>query len=96
MNRQVRRRHSATASALALHWFEMLQTLQLTVTGMTCGGCESAVTRVLGQIDGVEDVSASHAANLVGVVYDTERVTRAILKERIEELGYVVAPSPPE
>jgi copper chaperone len=74
----------------------MLQTLQLTVTGMTCGGCESAVTRALSQMEGVEDVSASHAANLVGVVFDTNKVTRAMLKERIEELGYVVAPSPPE
>ena len=74
----------------------MLQTLQLTVTGMTCGGCENAVTRALTRIDGVEEVSASHAANLVGVVYDTEKVTRAMVKERIEELGYAVAPSPPE
>jgi copper chaperone len=74
----------------------MLQTVQLTVTGMTCGGCESAVTRALSLIDGVKEVSASHAANLVGVVFDTEKVTRAMLKDRIEELGYAVAPSPPE
>jgi copper chaperone len=74
----------------------MLETLQLTVTGMTCGGCENAVTRALQQIDGVADVSASHAANQVGVVYDAEKVTRAMLKERIEQLGYDVAPSPPE
>lgn len=74
----------------------MSETLQLTVTGMTCGGCESAVMRALSQMDGVEDVSASHAANLVGVVYDPEKVTRAMVKERIEELGYAVAPSPPE
>ena len=72
------------------------ETVQLTVTGMTCGGCEAAVTRALAQIDGVEDVSASHAANAVGVIYDPEKVTRAMLRERIEELGYAVAPSPPE
>jgi copper chaperone len=70
----------------------MTETLQLTVTGMTCGGCESAVRKALEQIDGVEDVSASHAANLVGVSYDTEKVTRAMVRERIEALGYEVAP----
>jgi copper chaperone len=70
----------------------MTETLQLTVTGMTCGGCENAVKRALGQIDGVEEVSASHAANLVGVRYDREKVTRAMVQEKIETLGYEVAP----
>jgi copper chaperone len=74
----------------------MLETIQLTVTGMTCGGCENAVSKALGSIDGVEEVSASHAANLVGVTFDANKVTRAMLKEKIETLGYDVAPSPPE
>ena len=59
---------------------------------MTCGGCENAVKRALGQINGVEEVSASHSANLVGVRYDTDKVTRAMVKEKIETLGYEVAP----
>ena len=59
---------------------------------MTCGGCENAVKRALGQMDGVEDVSASHSANLVGVRYDTDKITRAMVKEKIEALGYEVAP----
>jgi copper chaperone CopZ len=70
----------------------MTETLQLTVTGMTCGGCESAVRRALQQVEGVEEVSASHAANLVGVTYDPDKVTRAMVKEKIEALGYDVAP----
>jgi copper chaperone CopZ len=59
---------------------------------MTCGGCENAVKRALGQLNGVEEVSASHSANLVGVRYDTDKVTRAMVKEKIETLGYEVAP----
>jgi copper chaperone len=59
---------------------------------MTCGGCENAVKKALEQLDGVEDVSASHAANLVGVSYDTDKITRAMVKEKIEALGYEVAP----
>jgi copper chaperone len=70
----------------------MTETLQLTVTGMTCGGCETAVKRALGQLAGVEEVSASHTANLVGVRYDTDKVTRAMVREKIEALGYEVAP----
>jgi copper chaperone CopZ len=59
---------------------------------MTCGGCENAVKRALGQLNGVEEVSASHSAKLVGVRYDTDKVTRAMVKEKIETLGYEVAP----
>jgi copper chaperone CopZ len=69
----------------------MSETLQLTVTGMTCGGCENAVRKTLQQVEGVEDVTASHRASLVGVTFDANKVTRAILKERIEALGYAVA-----
>jgi copper chaperone len=58
----------------------MSETIQLTVTGMTCGGCENAVSKALRTLDGVEDVSASHAANLVGVTYDAGKVTRTMLK----------------
>ena len=68
----------------------MSETLQLTVTGMTCGGCEKAVKRALGQLQGVEDVTASHQASLVGVTFDASKITPAVLKQRIEELGYGV------
>jgi copper chaperone len=74
----------------------MSETLQLKVTGMTCGGCENAVQKALLQIDGVEDVSASRATSQVGVVYNADKVTRGMIATRIEELGYDVAPSPPE
>jgi copper chaperone CopZ len=70
----------------------MADTLQLKVTGMTCGGCENAVKRTLEKLDGVEEVTASHTAGLVGVRFDADRVTPAVLKEKIESLGYAVAP----
>jgi copper chaperone len=73
----------------------MSETLQLTVTGMTCGGCENAVKKALQTLDGVEDVSASREASLVGVTYDANKITRATLTAKIEALGYDVAPSPP-
>jgi copper chaperone len=68
-----------------------METIELNVTGMTCGGCENAVKRALQQLPGVESVSASHAANRVGVTYDEGKVSRAQLREKIEALGYNVA-----
>ena len=70
----------------------MTETLQLRVTGMSCGGCEQAVVRALKQLDGVDDVTASHVAAAVGVTYDGEKTTAAVIIERIEKLGYAVAP----
>ncbi|MGE3403376.1 MAG: heavy-metal-associated domain-containing protein [Vicinamibacterales bacterium] len=48
--------------------------------------------RTLMQTDGVEEVTASHAGQLVGVTFDPAKVTPAVLRETIEGLGYDVAP----
>ena len=68
----------------------MSETLQLAVTGMTCGGCESAVKRVLLHTPGVEDVSASHRDNRVDVTFDASKVSAETLRETIASLGYQV------
>ena len=70
----------------------MSETLELTVYGMTCGGCENAVTRTLMQTPGVEAVTASHAASVVTVTFDERKVVPAVFREKIEGLGYDVAP----
>jgi copper chaperone CopZ len=70
----------------------MAETLQLTVTGMTCGGCENAVKFSLQQLNGVQAVTASHKANVVDVTFDETKVTPAVIKTTIEGLGYDVAP----
>jgi len=57
---------------------------------MTCGGCENAVKRALGQMQGVERVDASHAAGSVDITFDDALVTLAAVKGRIETLGYHV------
>ena len=64
--------------------------LKLTVTGMTCGGCESAVRRALSMIDGIADVEASHAGNMVTLKYEPAKITPATIAQRIELLGYQV------
>ena len=57
---------------------------------MTCGGCENAVKRAVRQIAGVEEVTASHAANQVDVTFDGGKVNAGMIRERIETLGYTV------
>jgi copper chaperone len=69
----------------------MSETVKMTVTGMTCGGCENAVKRTLMKLDGVETVSASHSENAVTAVYDSSRVTPDAMKRAIEALGYSAA-----
>lgn len=68
----------------------MPNTLRLRVTGMTCSGCEGAVTRALGKLPGVDAVAASHANETVEVTFDPDRVTRPEIEARIDALGYRV------
>lgn len=65
--------------------------LKLTVTGMTCGGCENAVRRALSMLDGISDVTASHAGNAVALTYDPTKIDPSTITQRIEQLGYQVA-----
>jgi copper chaperone len=59
-----------------------------TVTGMTCGHCEKAVTRALLQADPQAQVQIDRAQNRVEVASDKPRQT---LAEAIAEEGYAVA-----
>jgi len=67
-----------------------MEIITLRVTGMTCGGCENAVQRALGRLDGVSDVAASHAQQSVTVTFDPGKATLDAVKERIAAAGYAV------
>jgi copper chaperone CopZ len=69
-----------------------METLTLKVTGMTCGGCENAVKRALGRLEGVNAVTASHVEEKVGVSFDPATVTPDEITARISAIGYTVAP----
>lgn len=58
------------------------------VTGMTCGGCEVGVRRVLKKLEGVEAVEASYEDGTATVTYRVEEVTPDDIIAAIEELGY--------
>jgi copper chaperone len=59
-----------------------------TVTGMTCGHCEKAVTRAIQQLDPLARVHIDRSQNRVEVASDKPRES---LAEAIVEEGYAVA-----
>lgn len=59
-----------------------------TVTGMTCGHCEKAVTHAVKQVDPQAEVTIDRAANLVKVQSEQPR---ELLANAIAEEGYAVA-----
>ena len=59
-----------------------------TVTGMTCGHCEKAVTRAIQQADPAAQVRIDRSQNRVEVQSDKPRET---LAQAISEEGYAVA-----
>ena len=58
------------------------------VTGMTCGGCEVGVRRIVKKLDGVDEVEASHEEATAVVTYRADEVTPEDIIAAIEELGY--------
>jgi copper chaperone len=68
------------------------ETLQIRVTGMTCGGCENAIKRTLARMAGVESVEASRTQESVRVVYDPATVNPDALRSAIDSLGYEAHP----
>ncbi|QKO23347.1 heavy-metal-associated domain-containing protein [Rhodoferax sp. BAB1] len=59
-----------------------------TVSGMTCGHCEKAVTRAIKQVDPQAEVRIDRSKNLVEV---QSQQAREALAKAISEEGYAVA-----
>ena len=67
-----------------------MQTEILKVTGMTCGGCTSAVTRALVGVDGVHNVDVSLAGGEAKVDFDENMTSLDKLIAAVQEAGYGV------
>ena len=67
-----------------------MQTELMKVTGMTCGGCISTVTRALKAIDGVGDVKVSLSAGEATVEYDERLTSPDKMKSAVKGAGYGV------
>lgn len=68
----------------------MIESVELTVTGMKCGGCETNVSGALTAIDGVSSVKASSKENTVSVEFDTDKTNLDAIKNAITGAGFTV------
>ncbi|MBU2652252.1 MAG: cation transporter [Bacteroidetes bacterium] len=69
---------------------EFIRTVTLNVEGMHCTGCENTITKSVGELPGVKDVTASHTDGLTTVVFDTVQSDLPAIKAAIESKGYTV------
>ncbi|MDD2767541.1 MAG: heavy-metal-associated domain-containing protein [Methylococcus sp.] len=68
-----------------------MASIELQVTGMKCGGCESTVTKTVTALAGVTAVKASHKENRVEVEYDPAQIDPEAIRKAIAGQGFTVA-----
>jgi Cu+-exporting ATPase len=61
---------------------------QLEISGMSCATCSGNIEDAVGDLDGVEEVSANFASDEGFVTYDREQVTLGEIYDAIEGAGY--------
>jgi len=67
-----------------------MQTTTLNISGMTCNGCVSSVSRVLNALDGVAKADVSLDKKCAVVDYDPAKLGVDQLKRTIVDAGYEV------
>jgi copper chaperone len=66
------------------------------VKGMTCEGCQAAVTRVLKRVAGVRDAVVDLQAAQARVTFDPDQASLASLASAVAQAGYeLVTGEPP-
>jgi len=64
------------------------QNIMLNVTGMTCQGCVTSITKSLAEVDGVSDVVVSLEDGTAKVAYDVDKVKPEVLTAAVVKAGY--------
>jgi copper chaperone CopZ len=59
-----------------------------TVAHIACGSCERTIQTLLGDVDGVEQVTADHQTDTVAVTYDDQRISRDAVAAELTDIGY--------
>jgi copper chaperone len=68
-----------------------MQTEDLKITGMTCGGCARSVTHALQAVDGVDAASVSLEDGSATVRYDEHLTSMPVLRAAVVGAGYGVS-----
>jgi len=64
--------------------------VKFNVKGMTCEGCENAVTKNIEKLEGIGEISISHQNEYAKVLYDSSLTNIDELSNAITESGYSV------
>jgi len=67
-----------------------MDTTVISISGMTCGGCANAVTKVLLALPGVVKAGVSHIEAKAEVSYDPSQIKPDQMKAAIKAAGYGV------
>ncbi|GAA3535074.1 mercury resistance system periplasmic binding protein MerP [Zobellella aerophila] len=76
-----------TAALSAPVWAAM-QTIKLSVPGMTCSACPITVKLALSKVDGVATTDVSFEERLATVTFDDTKTTVEALAQATENAGY--------
>jgi len=63
-------------------------TIDLTIEGMTCTGCENTICSNLEKLPGVKSVTASHTGGNAIIEFEPGKVDTIKMKETVDGLGY--------
>jgi Cu+-exporting ATPase len=63
----------------------------LKITGMTCAACSSRIEKVVGKMEGVEQISVNLATEKATILYNPQLTDISSIKEKIEKTGYGVS-----
>ena len=63
----------------------------LDITGMSCSACSSRIEKVIGRMEGVEEITVNLLTNKAQVNYDEGKLDNTAIIARIEKLGFGAA-----
>lgn len=62
----------------------------LRVEGMSCSGCEQTIAKGVGELAGIDSISANHLDSTAFVRFDASKTDLAQITKAIEDRGYHV------
>ncbi|MGE6630075.1 heavy metal translocating P-type ATPase [Bacillus sp. NPDC077027] len=69
----------------------MKKEVDFQITGMTCAACAGRIEKGLNRMDGVQEANVNLALETSHIVYDSDKLSQAELKQKIQSIGYDVA-----
>ena len=69
-----------------------METINLTVEGMSCGHCVSSIKNSVEALNGIGKVNVDLRSKKVIVEYDSNKINTQTIKDTISDQGYNIKP----